>query len=200
MIDEPRARYRLPLFPLPAVLMPTSVLPLHIFEERYRKMVDRCLKTDRRFGVVYHDADERGPFLMEEGRVGCLAEIQDFEPLPDGRSLLVVRGVERFSLMDGIESGALFYEGLVAPYDDRPSQESVRRQERHRALALFGQVVDGLTDRPKRLPDLDPNEEVSFPLASTLETTPSWQQDFLEMRDEVLRLKLLGAVFRAVLD
>ena len=63
---------RLPLFPLDVVLFPGELLPLHIFEPRYRRMVARCLETDHRFGLIYHDSDRLGPFLMEEGRVGAL--------------------------------------------------------------------------------------------------------------------------------
>ena len=72
--------YRLPLFPLNVVLFPGAPLPLHIFEARYRRMVARCVEYDRRFGVVFHDADRTGPFLME-GQVGWIAEIQKFLPM-----------------------------------------------------------------------------------------------------------------------
>ena len=118
MTAPPPPRYRLPLFPLPVVLFPTAAMPLHVFEPRYRRMVARCLEYDRRFGLVYHDADEQGPFLTEPGRVGCVAEIESFQPLPDGRSLLLARGVERFRIDDGIESEEPYYEALVSPYAD----------------------------------------------------------------------------------
>jgi ATP-dependent Lon protease len=89
---------RLPLFPLPIVLFPGTLIPLHIFEPRYRDMVADVLETDRRFGLIYHDPDRQGPFLSEEGRVGTVARIRRHQPLPDGRSLILVRGLERFRI------------------------------------------------------------------------------------------------------
>lgn len=193
-------KVRLPLFPLPVVLFPTAAMPLHVFEHRYRRMVARCLETDRRFGLIYHDADVRGPFLMEEGRVGCVAEIEDFQPLPDGRSLLVARGVERFQIEDGIESGEPFYEALVSPFRDvEDLDENALALQRRRSLALFESVVRTLAEPPERLPELDPSMELSFPLVRTIEVTPPWQQAFLELRAERHRLERLDAVFRAAL-
>lgn len=112
---------RLPLFPLPVVLFPGAVMPLHIFEPRYRRMVARCLEYDRRFGLLYHDADRMGPFERTTGRVGTVAEIGEFRILPDGRSLLLAQGVERFRIVDGIESDTPYLEALVEPLDDAPA-------------------------------------------------------------------------------
>ncbi len=195
---DPGARFRIPLFPLPVVLFPTAAMPLHVFEPRYRRMVARCLEFDRRFGLVYHDPDEEGPFLMEPGRVGCVAEIEEFRPLPDGRSLLLARGIERFSIEDGIESGEPYYEALASPYRDvvGPGDLADRRQ---RSLELFEAVVERLPEEPESLPLLDPDEEISFPLARTIQVTPVWQQAFLELRHEADRLSELNRIFRAAL-
>lgn len=195
----PVSRTRLPLFPLPLVLFPTAAQPLHIFEPRYRRMVGRCLEFDRRFGLVNHDADERGPFLTEPGRVGCIAEIENFQPLPDGRSLLLARGVERFRIDDGIESEEPYYEALVSPYRDTDTALDLLHR-RERTLALFERVIASLPDEPERLPELDIHRELSFPLARTIQVEPAWQQAFLELRDEAHRLSELDRVFRAALD
>lgn len=194
------ARYRLPLFPLPVVLFPTAAMPLHVFEPRYRRLVERCLETDRRFGLIYHDADVRGPFLMEEGRVGCVAEIQDFQPLPDGRSLMVARGVDRFQVEDGIESPEPFYEALVSPYRDRPTDLTALDHQRRRTLALFELVVRTVAADSDTLPELDVAGELSFPLVRSIEVEASWQQAFLELRAEGHRLERLDAIFQAILD
>jgi Lon protease-like protein len=196
--SEPARKYRIPLFPLPVVLFPTAAMPLHIFEPRYRRMVGRCLEFDRRFGLVYHDADLQGPFLFEEDRVGCVAEIESFQPLPDGRSLLLARGVERFRIVDGIESEEPYYEALVSPYPDRepaPGLEARRRS----SLELFRAVVEQLPEEPERLPELDAGGELSFPLVRTIEVEAPWQQSFLELQDEAERLDQLDRVFRAAL-
>lgn len=197
---EALPKVRLPLFPLPVVLFPTEAMPLHIFEPRYRRMVDRCLETDRRFGLIYHDADRSGPFLMEEGRIGCVAEIEDFQPLPDGRSVLVARGLERFEIVDGIESSEPFYEALVSPFRDVGGGNARGIElQRRRSLALFEAVLRTLPEPPERLPELDPAQELSFPLVRTIDVDAAWQQAFLELRDERHRLERLDAVFRAAL-
>jgi len=196
----PPLKTRLPLFPLPVVLFPSAAMPLHIFEPRYRRMVARCLEYDRRFGLVFHDADARGPFLMEEGRVGCVAEIEDFQPLPDGRSLLVARGVERFAIDDGIESEEPYYEALVRPFADIPEDPAEMDAHRRRSLTLFEAVVRSLAEEGQALPELDVAAELSFPLVQTLQVEPAWQQAFLEVRSERRRLELLDAVFQAALD
>ncbi len=199
MTLRPPQRFRIPLFPLPVVLFPTAAMPLHIFEARYRRMVARCLEYDRRFGLVYHDADEQGPFLMESGRVGCVAHIESFQPLPDGRSLLLARGGERFRIEDGIESDEPYYEALVSPYRDLEGPLDLLHR-RERTLALFEKVIDTLPDQPEQLPELNIQIELSFPLVRTIDVDRPWQQEFLEIQDEAHRLSELDRVFRATLD
>lgn len=200
-VDPPETRYRLPLFPLPVVLLPNAPMPLHIFEPRYREMLEDCLESDRRFGLVYHDWDRQGPFLCEEGRIGCVAEIGEHRELSDGRSLIVVTGVERFRIVDGIESESTYFEGLVTPYRDATElPDEVLASRRRQSIELFHHVVDTLSERPDHLPELQPDQETSFLLAQTIGVDPSWHQQLLELRDERARLSELDRVFRAALE
>jgi Lon protease-like protein len=198
---DPELRYRLPLFPLPTVLLPGTLKPLHIFEPRYRAMVRDCLDGDRRFGMVYHDWDKQGPFLSERGRVGCVGEIRHRQELEDGRSLIAVEGLERFEIEDGIESDTPYFEGLVTPYPDITVVEgeelALRRRE---SIRLFHAVLASLSERPDSAPDLDADREVSFLLAGTIQADPGWHQRLLEMRDEGSRLARVDRVLRAVLE
>lgn len=198
---EPELRYRLPLFPLPTVLLPGTLKPLHIFEPRYRDMVRDCLEGDRRFGIVYHDWDEQGPFLSEPGRVGCVGEIREHQTLDDGRSLIAVEGVERFRLEDGIESDTRYFEGLVTPHLDTTVMEGEELASRRgESIRLFHAVIDSLSEAPDTLPDLEADREVSFLLAQTIQADPEWHQRLLETRDEGSRLARVDRVLRAVLD
>lgn len=88
----------LPLFPLHVVLFPGRPLPLHVFEPRYRTLLDDCMSADRRFGVVgiRHGRAERDDVDVYE--VGTVAEIVRVERLDDGRSNIVTRGAERFRI------------------------------------------------------------------------------------------------------
>jgi Lon protease-like protein len=191
----------LPLFPLPVVLFPGAPMPLHIFEARYRSMVARCLEFDKRFGLLHHDSDEDGPFLNEEGQVGTVALIEEFQPLPDGRSLVLARGEGRFEIANGLEQRELFYEAEIRPYLDEthPLPEAIRVAREH-TLTLFEAVVQRLEDPPGEFPDFDVNEDLSFQLAPTVQIDSRWQQSFLELRQEAHRLERLDAVFQAAVD
>ncbi|TVP47096.1 MAG: hypothetical protein EA350_06025 [Gemmatimonadales bacterium] len=228
---------RLPLFPLPVVLFPGAVTPLHIFEPRYRQMVARCIEYDRRFGLLYHDPDRLGPFERTPGRVGTVAEIGEFRILPDGRSLLLASGIERFRIVDGIESDTKYHEALVETMTDgdddpgpepgtgpgfdlsgqgngdgeggtRPrvpdagSREEALMRRRQQTLSLLEVVVDRLGlpgDEVEAIPPMDPAEEVSFRVASLIQTDPMWQHGLLSLTQEPARLDRIDALLRDAL-
>jgi Lon protease-like protein len=192
---------RLPLFPLPVVLLPASALPLHIFEPRYRRLMAHCLEFDKLFGVVYHDPDRHGPFMSEEGRVGTVAEIEVFHPLPDGRSLVLVRGGARFRIREGVESDTPYYEAVVEEYPDRRwTAEEALRERRRRSIDLLSSAMEAVSGDTDESPPLDPGRETSFPLADRLRIDPSWLQALLELPEETGRLDRLDAIFQAAVD
>jgi Lon protease-like protein len=195
--------HRLPLFPLPVVLLPEVVMPLHIFEPRYRQMVARCLEFDRRFGLVYHDPDRMGPFQMEPGRVGTVAEIGEFRILPDGRSLLLAHGRGRFRIEDGVESDTLYYEAVVSNLSDEgPEDEEALVRVRQRSLDLFAAALErlGRSDPERGLPELDPGRETSFRIAAWIPLDPVWQQDLLSRTREEERLRRIDRVLLELME
>jgi Lon protease-like protein len=190
---------RLPLFVLPTVLLPGARLPLHVFEPRYRQMVARCLEFDRQFGLLYHDGD-LGGHEVEAGQVGCVAEIQAFQPLPDGRSLLLAQGVERFQVDDAVASETLYAEAVVEEYGDEPEAPELLAQRRRRSIALFEGVVERLAGSREVLSELTPAREISFRLASHIEVDGPWRQGLLRSRRESERLARIDEVLAAVLE
>ena len=127
---------KIPLFPLHTVLCPGIVVPLHIFEERYREMTRRCLDTGEPFGVV----------LIREGRevgsrsistlagVGAFAEIRRAGRYPDGRYDLLAAGTGRF-MIESVDAGSAAYlVADVTPLDDEVGDEP--RAERLAATAI----------------------------------------------------------------
>ncbi len=90
----------LPLFPLNTVLFPGMPLRLHVFEERYKEMIRRCLETSQPFGVVLiaRGVEALGP-LPEPHHIGCTAQIIQVEPLEQGRMNIVAIGQERFQVV-----------------------------------------------------------------------------------------------------
>ena len=191
---------RLPLFPLPVVLFPGGPMPLHIFEPRYRQMVAHCVEGDGTFGMLYHDPDREGPFTVEEGQVGCTARILNYQPLPDGRSLVLVRGGERFQVEDGIESPHQYWECVAAPYADDESPDPRVLDHRRRTIALFYEVLEEVVRHPKPFPEIDDHEETAFQIAQAIRVDPAWQQRLLELRSEGERLEQVDELLSAVLE
>lgn len=107
----------LPLFPLPLVLFPGAVLPLQIFEFRYRIMMHTLLQTDLRFGVVYSDS------ATGAADVGCVGEVVKHERLVDDRFFLICKGQERFRVLDIVRTRP-YLVAQVAWLEDRPAPES----------------------------------------------------------------------------
>src|SRR3954471_13161969 len=104
---------RFPLFPLPLVLLPSEVVPLHIFEERYKLMVGECLESDSEFGIVW---------LGDDGlrEIGCTARVtQVLAELEDGRLNILVAGGRAFTLVRRIDDMA-YPAGEVVMLDDEP--------------------------------------------------------------------------------
>ena len=107
----PKEKTTLSLFPLPeVVLFPGMSLPLHIFEDRYKKLISNCLNSDKQFGVVLLSGD-----LCAE--IGTTALIIDVEKLEDGQMNIVTEGKSRFKILD-IVNEEPYYEAIVQPYLD----------------------------------------------------------------------------------
>lgn len=113
----------LPLFPLHVVLFPGRPLPLHVFEPRYRALLDDCLAADRRFGVtaIRYGRAERGADVYH---VGTVAEIIRVERLDDGRSNIVTRGAERFRIRRLLRDGS-YLRAEVDMLDEQPADAAV---------------------------------------------------------------------------
>jgi len=173
----------LPLFPLNLVLFPGMPLQLHIFEERYKQMVQACLRGERLFGValIENGLEALGP-LAEPARTGCMAHILEVEPLNDGRMNLVVVGKERFRILGLDRNSAPYLTGMVEPLPLRVEGEVDRNVRRLRdRIDRYVQLVIQLTDIHQEtdpLPD-DP-EQVAYLAAMMLQVPLLEKQAFLE--------------------
>ena len=181
----------LPLFPLPdVVLFPQEVLPLHIFEPRYRMLLRTVMAEDRRFGVVRWDPQEQ-----RMADVGCCAEILHCQTQEDDRSNIVTMGQQRFRVLDIVRE-APFRVGMVSWIEDTVSDGSgdleQLAQDVTRALKdvveLTGKLVGKPSSLPSDLPDLP--RELSFWIGSHLGgPVADHQQALLEITDTGERLR-----------
>ncbi|MEB3328481.1 MAG: LON peptidase substrate-binding domain-containing protein [Candidatus Sericytochromatia bacterium] len=192
---EPRL---LPLFPLNVVLFPGMVLPLRIFEPRYRLMVRRCLAADKQFGVVLIEDGEEVGAPATPRQVGTVAEISGHEILPDGQIMIVSVGVRRFRLLERVE-GEPYQQGRVelieegdpaAPVDARLVSEATEALESYlKGLAAVSNLAVSLPDEALSPIDL------SYLMAASLQVDNGRKQALLEVVPVDERLvRVLAAV------
>lgn len=189
---SPLKIYSLPLFPLNHVLFPHFLLQLHVFEGRYRVMINECIERNEPFGVVLiREGSEVGaPAVPYE--VGCAARILAVKRLDDGRMHLLAIGEQRFRLLDYVEADLPYLigqveavEDAVKPQDDMPYLigEATEKFERYRTLLMERASIQ-LPD--SELPD-DP-ALLAFYIASVVPLSSLTRQNLLEMTDARLRL------------
>ncbi len=187
-MTKPLAVRELPLFLLSGVvLFPREVLPLHVFEYRYRIMLKTVLETDQRFGVINCD-----PETGEPSAVGCCTEILQHHSMEGDRSAIVTRGQQRFRVLNRVRDNP-FCIGLVSWLDDAPLTADLTDLVRkvHGALGDVVKLSAKLSGKSFRLPEDIPSdpEEISFWLASRLDNATVAQQHLLETTDTADRLQ-----------
>ncbi len=181
----------LPLFPLPeVVLFPNEVLPLHIFESRYRMMLKSVLETDSLFGVIKWD-----PETKSMANVGCCAHVIKHQTSEDGRSNIITIGQQRFQILE-ITRSTPYYSAMVSWIDDNSIENlndlDLLRDSVTQALNDVVNLTSKLTNSQKVLPDKLPNNplELSFWIGAHLGGPVSdEQQKLLEERDTYSRLQ-----------
>jgi ATP-dependent Lon protease len=178
----------LPLFPLPeVVLFPGRPLPLHIFEYRYRMMMNTILEDDRRFGVLMID-----PSTGEISDVGCCAEVLRYQRLPDDRMKVLTLGQQRFRVLEYVREKP-YRVGLVEWIDDKYTGQDLHglAKEVDRLLHDVVNLSAKLTDQNLELPDDLPvlPVELSYWVAGNLYGVASEQQSLLELQDTAERLQ-----------
>ncbi|PSB31797.1 LON peptidase substrate-binding domain-containing protein [Chlorogloea sp. CCALA 695] len=178
----------LPLFPLPeVVLFPGRPLPLHIFEFRYRIMMNTILESDRRFGVLLYD-----PVRGQVSNIGCCAEIVQYERLPDDRLKMFTLGQQRFRVLEYVREKP-YKVGLVEWMEDNPPEQDLRplatevEQLLQDVVRLSAKLTDQNIELPENIPELP--TELSYWVASNLYGVASEQQALLETQDTGIRLK-----------
>jgi Lon protease-like protein len=178
----------IPLFPLNVVLLPGAPLPLHIFEERYKQMVNECLESESEFGMVL--ADESGT-----RRVGCTARIVELvERYEDGRMLILVEGSRRFRL-NNILTGRPYYVGEIEYLEEEPEEDVNTLAEE--CIALLERVVEAATEGSVGIEIEPPYRNLSFAIAGRVEFDLETRQQILELTSERERLQKVKELLTA---
>ena len=189
----------LPIFELPTVLLPGELLPLHIFEERYKRMVADCVEGEEPFGIVFRDDDGNAR------RVGCEARVTEIlERFDDGRMNIVVAGERPFRVLDRFEAPE-YPAGEVEPIDrgggapgSDPGGAGEAPDAGGTAREMFAELVRRVSGEPPDDEDLAVTD--SYSLAARVELPPETKQRLLELRSEDERMKVLAAALGALVD
>jgi Lon protease-like protein len=194
---------RLPLFPLGTVLVPGLVLPLHIFEPRYRQLVadlEDLPEDEREFGVIaIREGGEVGAgSLRALYDVGCAATLQQVTTAADGRSHILSTGVRRFRLLDlDIDADTPYLTGLVEWLDEQEGQLDATTVLRSRALwAQYTELLGGFG--PQVVQDLpeDPGP-LSYLLTTAVVMPLHQRQGLLSAASDAERLTALNRFLRS---
>lgn len=177
-----------PLFPLGIVALPGELVPLHIFEERYKTLIERCLADGSEFGIVW---------LSDDGlrEVGCACEITEvLERDEEGRLNILTRGTRPFQLIER-EERLPYPAGVVEFLADR--EEAVDDPLAALARETYAELVQRATDsRPE---PLELAKMSAYDMAATVDFGLDAKQGLLDMRSENARLRLVTRLFRAAM-
>ena len=194
-LDKVRGVRELPLFPLPLVLFPGVPLPLHVFEERYRRLLADVRVTNNLFGLSYFDPNAAGAFERPPtGHVGCATEVVEVQPMPDGRSNILTVGVARYRVTDYVESDEPYLIARVEFFEDEEGDPEFLRKRAGEVAEMFTRIaraMRSINDERGELPELpveDP-ERLSFLVAAVVEMEAESKQQLLEMRSTAERLR-----------
>ena len=190
-----------PLFPLGIVALPTESVPLHVFEDRYRRMIEHCLAAEpgspqSEFGIVWLSDEELK-------QVGCACRIERVvERMEDGRLNIIARGTRPFRLLE--RQDELPYPAGVVEFldDERPGEDPEQSNEADEVAAasareLYRELVEQATDRELAQPELEAMD--AYEMAGTVEFGVEAKQELLELRAEGARLRLLALLLRAAI-
>ncbi len=133
---------RLPIFPLPLVMLPNELLPLHIFEDRYRQMLTDIEQKGNFFGVTFFEPQESFVEKPVLDTVGCVAEIREAEKVADERSNILTLGIIRYRLLNYVDADEPYLIGRVEFFEDE-------KEDRDRLEPLADEVF-GLFERMAR--------------------------------------------------
>jgi ATP-dependent Lon protease len=194
----------LPLFPLPMVLFPGVPLPLHIFEPRYRQMLDDIRAGNNLFGLSYLE-DSTENEIPPAGHVGCAAEVTETQTLPDGRSNILTVGVIRYRIEKYVERGDQYLVAQVSFFEDEPEDNEALSADAQEVAATFTRIaraVRKINDERANLPDISDTEpqKLSFLVAAAVELDTDAKQSLLEIRSTGERLARLREILSPLVD
>lgn len=177
----------LPIFELPLAILPGERAQLHIFEDRYKRMIGHCIDTGHPFVIVYRDDEGARP-------IGCAVTVSEvLERFEDGRLDIVVLGAERLRVLDRFEAPG-WPAGTVEPLGPPPAT-TVGAGPLQQAREAFAELLTAVGADPERAA----SAADAYEIAGQVEMPASEKQSLLESDAEERRLELLTKSLRGLL-
>ncbi len=189
----------LPLFPLPLVLLPNELLPLHIFEPRYRQMLKDVALDKNMFGVSFFNPQESFIEKPVIGSVGCVAEVREAQTTTDGRSNILTIGVVRYRLIDYVDASEPYLLGDVEFFEDENEDKTLLNPLADEVFTLFRRIAlaaHKLSGERGTFPDVSQTEPeaLSFLVTAAFNLEPDLKYQLLETRSTIERLERLKEI------
>jgi Lon protease-like protein len=202
--EKARSLKHLAVFPLPLVLLPGELLPLHIFEPRYRQMMADIESDRNMFGVSLFEPGEGESTLdrPEVGSVGCVAEVREVQPLPDQRSNIKTLGVIRYRILEFVDLDKPYLTAEVEFFEDEKEDEASLESASEEIFGLFERVARAafdLSGNRGKFPDLqrsDP-ERLSFVVAAAFNFDNEIKYDLLKLQSTLERFDKLRTILKS---
>jgi Lon protease-like protein len=195
----------LPLFPLPLVLLPNELLPLHIFEPRYRQMLKDIELGRNLFGVTFFDPKEALIDRPTAETIGCAAEVNESQTLPDGRSNIIAHGVIRYRLIDYTDTGSPYLTAKVKFFEDEPDatpQLQMIADEVYEVFERIAQAAFKMSDNRGQIPEIPRTEpeRLSFLVTAAFNLESELKLELLSMTLTAERLERLRGILLQAVD
>ncbi|MEJ7623329.1 MAG: LON peptidase substrate-binding domain-containing protein [Pyrinomonadaceae bacterium] len=195
---------KLPIFPLPLVLLPNELLSLHIFEEKYRQMLRDVDLEGSFFGITLFEPQEQFVERPTVGTIGCVAEIRESEMLEDGRSNIVILGLARFRLVEYMETGDPYLVADIDFFEDDAGDADTIAPLAEEVFTLFQRMAVAafkMSGGRGRLPEIQNTdaEALSFLICAAFNFENEKKYSLIEMASTEERLNELREILnRAV--
>tara|TARA_A100001011_G_scaffold374540_1_gene435139 strand:- start:4754 stop:5344 length:591 start_codon:yes stop_codon:yes gene_type:complete len=179
----------LPLFPLKLAVLPKEVLPLHIFEDRYKEMIAECISSDSLFGMIYR---EKGEF----SKIGCAVKVyKTLNKYEDGKYDILIKGCYRFKIINYMKKNNLWY-GDIKEIDEHYDLMDPK---------IFNYILDKylkvlLSNNANQNIQDELNKSISFDFTKNLIIPTQIKQEFLELDDEFSRMKYIEKFLDTILN
>ncbi len=192
---------QLPIFPLPVVLMPSELMPLHIFEEKYRQMLKDVELKKNLFGLSYFNSQEILSEKPEPGTIGCVAEINEMQTMPDGRSNILTLGIIRYRIIDYVQMNEPYLIAEVEFFEDAEEEKSELENLSDEVFKLFNRVAKAahkLSGQRGEFPDIPQAEpeQLSFLISSAFNLENNLKYKMLKTRSTLERLQNMQVILK----